>query len=94
MMNTLIRKTRKNTLFTRNFFRNKMIFLGLLSQVGIGLFMCYIPGMDEALHFMNIRVQYWFVGIEYTILILVYDEIRKLLIRRFPGSGVEEELYY
>ncbi|XP_073458233.1 potassium-transporting ATPase alpha chain 2-like [Aquarana catesbeiana] len=94
MMNTLIRKTRKNTLFTRNFFRNKMIFWGLLSQVAIGLFMCYVPGMDDALHFMNIRVQYWFVGIEYTVLILVYDEIRKLLIRRMPGSWVEKELYY
>ncbi|KAG8430255.1 hypothetical protein GDO86_018148 [Hymenochirus boettgeri] len=86
MMNTLIRKTRRNSILTRNSFKNKIIFLGLLSQVIIGVFLCYCPGMDEALHFMPIRIQYWFVGIEYTILILVYDELRKLLIRIFPGS--------
>ncbi|XP_018416828.1 PREDICTED: potassium-transporting ATPase alpha chain 2-like [Nanorana parkeri] len=94
MMNTVIRKTRRNTLFTRNFFRNKVIFYGLLSQVAIGAFLCYIPGMDDALHFMPIRVQYWFVGIQYTIMILVYDELRKLLMRKYPGSWVDEEFYY
>ncbi|KAG8430254.1 hypothetical protein GDO86_018148 [Hymenochirus boettgeri] len=94
MMNTLIRKTRRNSILTRNSFKNKIIFLGLLSQVIIGVFLCYCPGMDEALHFMPIRIQYWFVGIEYTILILVYDELRKLLIRIFPGSWIDRELYY
>ncbi|KAG8430257.1 hypothetical protein GDO86_018148 [Hymenochirus boettgeri] len=55
MMNTLIRKTRRNSILTRNSFKNKIIFLGLLSQVIIGVFLCYCPGMDEALHFMPIR---------------------------------------
>ncbi|XP_068098328.1 potassium-transporting ATPase alpha chain 2-like [Hyperolius riggenbachi] len=94
MVNALIRKTRRNTILTRRFFKNKIMFLGLLSQVGIGVFLCYIPGMDDALHFMNIRVQYWFVGIEYAVLIFVYDEIRKFLIRKFPGSWIDQELYY
>ncbi|XP_068098326.1 potassium-transporting ATPase alpha chain 2-like [Hyperolius riggenbachi] len=94
MVNALIRKTRRNTLLTPRFFKNKVMFLGLLSQVGIGVFLCYVPGMDEALHFMNIRVQYWFVGIQYAIMIFVYDEIRKLLIRMYPGSWAEKELYY
>ncbi|XP_053308670.1 potassium-transporting ATPase alpha chain 2-like [Spea bombifrons] len=94
MMNTVIRKTRRNTILTRNFFRNKIIFLGVLSQIVIGVFLCYCPGMDEALHFMPLRVEYWFVTIEYTILVLVYDELRKLLIRKFPGSWVDRELYY
>ncbi|XP_068098327.1 potassium-transporting ATPase alpha chain 2-like [Hyperolius riggenbachi] len=94
MVNTLIRKTRRNTNLTRRFFKNKVIFLGVLSQIAIGVFLCYIPGMDDALHFMNIRVQYWFVGIEYAVMIFVYDEIRKLLIRRYPGSWVDRELYY
>ncbi|KAM9299476.1 potassium-transporting ATPase alpha chain 2-like [Gastrophryne carolinensis] len=94
MMNTVIRKSRRNTLFTRNFFRNKIIFLGVLSQIAIGVILCYIPGMDEALHFMPLRVQYWFVALEYILLILFYDEARRLLIRKYPGSWVEKELYY
>lgn len=32
------------------------------------------------------RFQYWFVAVPFAILIWVYDEIRKLLIRRYPGS--------
>ncbi|XP_063797791.1 potassium-transporting ATPase alpha chain 2-like [Pseudophryne corroboree] len=86
MINTLIRKTRRNSIITRNFFRNKIIFVGLLSQVGIATFLCYVPGMGDALHFMPLRIQYWFVGIQYTALILAYDEVRKLLIRNYPGS--------
>ncbi|KAM4015308.1 potassium-transporting ATPase alpha chain 2-like [Anomaloglossus baeobatrachus] len=94
MMNTIIRKVRRNTLLTPRFFKNKIIFLGLLSQIAIGVILCYIPGLNEGLHFMPIRIQYWFVGIEYTFLIFVSDELRRLLIRKFPGSWVEKELYY
>ena len=32
------------------------------------------------------RVQWWFVPVPYGILIFVYDEIRKLGVRRNPGS--------
>ncbi|XP_077115952.1 potassium-transporting ATPase alpha chain 2-like [Ranitomeya variabilis] len=94
MMNTLIRKTRRNTIITPRFFKNKIIFVGLLSQIVIGVILCYVPGLNIGLHFMPIRVQYWFVGIEYTFLILVYDEFRTFLIRKFPGSWIEKELYY
>ncbi|KAJ1133374.1 hypothetical protein NDU88_011669 [Pleurodeles waltl] len=94
MADAFIRKTRKNTIFTRNFFRNKVVFLGVLSQIVIGVFLCYCPGMDEALHFTPLRIEYWFVTIHYAILIVVYDELRKFLIRTFPGSWVDRELYY
>ncbi|XP_078506487.1 potassium-transporting ATPase alpha chain 2-like [Lissotriton helveticus] len=94
MADAFIRKTRKNTIFNSNFFRNKVIFLGVLSQIVIGVFLCYCPGMDEALHFSPLRIQYWFVSIHFAILILAYDELRKYLIRTFPGSWVDRELYY
>ncbi|XP_069497107.1 potassium-transporting ATPase alpha chain 2-like [Ambystoma mexicanum] len=94
MADAFIRKTRKNTIYNRNFFTNKVVFLGVLSQIGIAAFLCYCPGMDEALHFMPLRVQYWFVSIHYAILILAYDELRKYLIRKFPGSWFDRELYY
>lgn len=32
------------------------------------------------------RVQWWFVPLPFGILIFVYDEIRKLGVRRYPGS--------
>lgn len=38
------------------------------------------------------RVQWWFVPVPYGILIFVYDEIRKLGVRRYPGSKTLELL--
>lgn len=32
------------------------------------------------------RFQYWFVAVPFAVLIWVYDEVRKLFIRRYPGS--------
>lgn len=32
------------------------------------------------------RPQYWFVAVPFAILIWVYDEVRKLFIRLYPGS--------
>uniref|UniRef100_A0A8C4PDA4 Sodium/potassium-transporting ATPase subunit alpha n=1 Tax=Dromaius novaehollandiae TaxID=8790 RepID=A0A8C4PDA4_DRONO len=36
--------------------------------------------------FLTPRFQYWFVAVPFAILIWVYDEVRKLFIRRYPGS--------
>ncbi|CAJ0941053.1 unnamed protein product [Ranitomeya imitator] len=85
IMNGIIRKSRRNTLLTLRFFKNKYIFLGALSQIAIGVIVCYIPGLNYGLHFMPIRIQYWFVSIGFAFLIFAYDELRRLIIRKFPG---------
>uniref|UniRef100_A0A8C2TAD6 Sodium/potassium-transporting ATPase subunit alpha n=1 Tax=Coturnix japonica TaxID=93934 RepID=A0A8C2TAD6_COTJA len=40
------------------------------------------------------RFQYWFVAVPFAVLIWVYDEVRKLLIRRYPGSWWDKNMYY
>ncbi|XP_042202166.1 potassium-transporting ATPase alpha chain 2-like [Callorhinchus milii] len=82
----VIRKTRRNSLFTQGLFRNKVVLLGMLSQLVIAAFLSYCPGMDEGLHFMPLRVGWWFVAISYAIFIWLYDEMRKFFIRRYPES--------
>ncbi|XP_043532739.1 potassium-transporting ATPase alpha chain 2-like isoform X6 [Chiloscyllium plagiosum] len=81
----IIRKTRRNSIFQQGIFGNKMLWIGLLSQVGIALLLCYVPGMQNNLHFTFLRFQYWFVAVPFAILIFVYDEIRKFFIRKYPG---------
>ncbi|CAN2388096.1 potassium:proton exchanging ATPase activity [Pristimantis euphronides] len=90
----IIRKTRRNSLFQQGFFRNKFLLLGLLSQIIIGAFLSYCPGMPYALKFTPLRAQYWFVAAPYALLIFVYDEIRKLFIRKYPGSWWDKNMYY
>ncbi|XP_069768936.1 potassium-transporting ATPase alpha chain 1-like [Narcine bancroftii] len=90
----LIRKTRRLSMFQQGLFRNKVLLSAIIFQVLLGNFLCYCPGMPNIFNFMPIRGQWWFVPIPFGILIFVYDEIRKLGVRRHPGSWWDKELYY
>ncbi|KAM4702612.1 potassium-transporting ATPase alpha chain 2 [Rhinophrynus dorsalis] len=90
----LIRKTRRNSLFEQGIFKNKFLLFGLFSQVAIAAFLSYCPEMPYALKFAPLRVQYWFVSIPFVILIFIYDEMRKLFIRKYPGSWWDKNMYY
>ncbi|XP_067909988.1 potassium-transporting ATPase alpha chain 2-like [Heterodontus francisci] len=90
----IIRKTRRNSIFQQGIFGNKVLWIGLLSQVGIALILCYGPGMQNSLHFTTLRFQYWFVAVPFAIVIFVHDEIRKFFIRRYPGSWWDKNMYY
>ncbi|XP_030825945.1 potassium-transporting ATPase alpha chain 1 [Camarhynchus parvulus] len=90
----LIRKTRRLSLFQQGLFRNRTLLVAIVFQVCIGCFLCYCPGMPNVFNFMPIRFQWWLVPMPFGLLILVYDEIRKLGVRRHPGSWWDRELYY
>uniref|UniRef100_A0A8C5QUT3 Sodium/potassium-transporting ATPase subunit alpha n=1 Tax=Leptobrachium leishanense TaxID=445787 RepID=A0A8C5QUT3_9ANUR len=73
MVNTVIRKTRRTSIISSRFFRNKIIFLGVASQVAIGAFLCYCPGMDDFLYIILVyytchKPEYF----KYQISILLY----------------------
>ena len=42
----------------------------------------------------SFRISHWFPAIPFSILIFVYDECRRYLLRRNPGGWVEMETYY
>ncbi|PSN48224.1 Sodium/potassium-transporting ATPase subunit alpha [Blattella germanica] len=42
----------------------------------------------------GMRWEWWLPGIPFGFLIIVYDELRRLCIRKFPGGWVERETYY
>ncbi|XP_056400076.1 potassium-transporting ATPase alpha chain 1 isoform X2 [Hyla sarda] len=90
----LIRKTRRLSVFQQGFFRNKVLVIAIVFQLCLGNFLCYCPGMPNVFNFMPIRFQWWLVPVPFGILIFVYDEIRKLGVRRHPGSWWDKELYY
>ncbi|OCT71101.1 hypothetical protein XELAEV_18038010mg [Xenopus laevis] len=90
----LIRKTRRLSVFQQGFFRNKVLVIAIVFQLCLGNFLCYCPGMPNVFNFMPIRFQWWLVPVPFGILIFVYDEIRKLGVRRHPGSWFDKEMYY
>ncbi|KAJ6656033.1 hypothetical protein lerEdw1_004438 [Lerista edwardsae] len=90
----IIRKTRRNSIFQQGLFRNKAIWVGIFSQFSIALTLCYGFGSAYILHFTPLRFQYWFIAAPFAVFIWVYDEFRKLLIRRYPGSWWDKNMYY
>ncbi|XP_037532117.1 sodium/potassium-transporting ATPase subunit alpha-3b [Nematolebias whitei] len=89
----IICKTRRNSVFQQGM-RNKILIFGLFEETALAAFLSYCPGMDVALRMYPLKPSWWFCAFPYSFLIFVYDEVRKLILRRNPGGWVEKETYY
>ncbi|XP_010621596.1 sodium/potassium-transporting ATPase subunit alpha-3 [Fukomys damarensis] len=89
----IICKTRRNSVFQQGM-KNKILIFGLFEETALAAFLSYCPGMDVALRMYPLKPSWWFCAFPYSFLIFVYDEIRKLILRRNPGGWVEKETYY
>merc|ERR1711931_222868 len=89
----IICKTRKNSVFQQGM-KNKILILGLYEETLLATFLSYCPGMDTALRMYPLEWQWWLVPMPFSLIIWLYDELRKYLIRRYPGGAVELETYY
>merc|ERR1712131_40076 len=89
----IICKTRRNSVFQQGM-RNKILIFGLFEETALAAFLSYCPGMDVALRMYPLKPNWWFCAFPYSLLIFIYDEVRKLILRRSPGGWVERETYY
>ncbi|CAN9513764.1 unnamed protein product [Ophioblennius macclurei] len=89
----IICKTRRNSVFQQGM-KNKILIFGLFEETALAAFLSYCPGMDMALRMYPLKPTWWFCAFPYSFLIFVYDELRKLILRRNPGGWVEKETYY
>nr|KAF6290220.1 ATPase Na+/K+ transporting subunit alpha 2 [Myotis myotis] len=89
----IICKTRRNSVFQQGM-KNKILIFGLLEETALAAFLSYCPGMGVALRMYPLKVTWWFCAVPYSLLIFIYDEVRKLILRRYPGGWVEKETYY
>ncbi|KAJ8011543.1 hypothetical protein DPEC_G00059330 [Dallia pectoralis] len=89
----VICKTRRNSVFQQGM-KNRILIFGLFAETALAAFLSYCPGMDIALRMYPLKVSWWFCAFPYSLLIFIYDEVRKLIIRRYPGGWVEQETYY
>uniref|UniRef100_A0A0K2SYL8 Sodium/potassium-transporting ATPase subunit alpha n=1 Tax=Lepeophtheirus salmonis TaxID=72036 RepID=A0A0K2SYL8_LEPSM len=90
----IICKTRRLSVFQQGM-KNMFMNFGLLFETALAAFLSYTPGMDKGLRMYPLKLHWWFPALPFSILIFVYDECRKLLLRRLPpGNWVERETYY
>merc|ERR1711963_950754 len=90
----IICKTRKLSVFQQGM-SNMVMNFGLLFETGLAAFLSYTPGMDKGLRMYPLYFCWWLPAVPFSLLIFIYDELRKLLLRRLPpGNWVERETYY
>ncbi|XP_072901554.1 sodium/potassium-transporting ATPase subunit alpha [Hemitrygon akajei] len=89
----VICKTRRNSIFQQGM-KNKILIFGLFEETALAAFLSYTPGTDVALRMYPLKPSWWFCAFPYSLIIFLYDETRRFLLRRNPGGWVEQETYY
>ena len=90
----IICKTRSNSVFQQGM-KNWFMNFGLLFETILAVILCYTPGMEKGLRMYPLKINWWIPAIPFSILIFVYDECRKTILRqRGLQSWIATETYY
>merc|ERR1712109_366864 len=89
----IICKTRKNSVFQQGM-KNHFMNFGLVFETVLACILSYTPGRDKGLRMYPLKFNWWFPAVPFSLLIFVFDEVRKYLLRQNPGGWIEQETYY
>jgi len=73
-------------------FSNWLLNFSILFETAVAVLVVYTPGLNEALTFSPVSGWAWCAGVPFFFYMLVYEEIRKLIVRKWPKSWLGEEL--
>jgi magnesium-transporting ATPase (P-type) len=76
----IICKTREKSIFDQKM-NNMVLNVGLLEETILAIVLVYCPPLHDAFKTTDIEFKMWCYGLPFSLLIWVYDEIRKLGIR-------------
>lgn len=71
--------------------KNKVMNFGLMFETILAAYLCYIGFINTALGTRNLRLVHWMPGLPFSMLIFIYDETRKYIIRATSKSYVDTE---
>lgn len=89
----LIAKTRKLSIFNQGL-NNRFMNFGLLFETVLGAILVYAPFLNAVFGTRPLHILHWFPGVPLSILIFVYDEVRKSLMRQSPGGWIDTFTYW
>ncbi|PPQ70421.1 hypothetical protein CVT24_013171 [Panaeolus cyanescens] len=82
--NLLATRGRRLGIMQHRVSRNWLLFPAALLALCIGIFFSYIPPFQEVFGTNSIPAQYFFIPLGFAIGLLGLDEIRKLVVRKYP----------
>lgn len=88
----IICKTRRNSVFQQGM-KNWVLNISLIFETIVACILSYTPGTSY-LKFYPLQLRWWCYAIPFSILLFVFDEVRKWHIRRYPNGWWQRETYY
>lgn len=89
----IICKTRRNSIVHQGM-KNMVLNFALVFETCLAAILSYTPGMDKGLRMYPLKIYWWFPALPFSLLIFIYDECRRFVLRRNPGGWMESETYY
>jgi sodium/potassium-transporting ATPase subunit alpha len=80
--NVFTSRTRRQSVFTKGVFSNRMVLIGIASELLILAFIIFHPFANTIFNTAPIPLEYVLLAIPFALLLFAADELRKYLIRR------------
>lgn len=81
LVNVVNCRSDTQSVFKLGFFSNPWIWLSIILGVGLQLILIYVPFFEQIFETVALNIKDWIIIITGSLSILVYDEIRKAIIR-------------
>lgn len=82
--NLIAMRTRYLSLFQHSPLKNKFIFIVVPFALAVTFLVNYIPAIQNAMGTSQVPVEYYFISLGFGACVLIYDELRKYLNRKYP----------
>jgi sodium/potassium-transporting ATPase subunit alpha len=79
-------RTRRLSLINHAPWRNPYLLPAIIFAMVIAIFFLYVPKFHSVLDTAVVPVEYWFLPFGFGMGLLLFDETRKFLVRKFPRS--------
>ncbi|CAF1336408.1 unnamed protein product [Rotaria sordida] len=89
----IICKTRRNSILEQGM-KNRILNGVLIFEIILVAIVSYMPCLGTALNIYPVKFRWWLPALFSAFLILIYDEVRKHLIRQHPGGWLERQTYF
>ncbi|XP_046821658.1 sodium/potassium-transporting ATPase subunit alpha-like [Vespa crabro] len=93
MVDLVMCKTRRNSIFQQGM-DNWFLNFSFVFEIILTGMLLYIPGTEKIFKTMPLDFYWYWPCLPLAIFLWVYDELRRLCIRLFPGCLIERETYY
>ncbi|MCL5772455.1 MAG: cation-translocating P-type ATPase C-terminal domain-containing protein, partial [Actinobacteria bacterium] len=79
-------RTNYDSVFKVGFFKNKLLFLGILGEIILINALIYIPGLNTYFNHYPLNWHNWLLVIAFIPTVLIFEELRKLILRLMKSN--------